>query len=239
LPGQAKSEFILMLPFTPVNKNNANAWLAGRSDGANYGKLLAFKFPNDRLVFGPRQIESRIDQDDRIADQFGKWRNSGSTVLRGNLLFVPVGDSYVYVEPIYLQSQQSKLPELTRVVVAAGERIAMETSLEESLNTVFRTSIFRQRDGVVTVPPGGDAPPPATSPTPGPGQPTPTPTAGPGAAPAGDLAALARQAQDLFTRGQDRLRSGDFAGYGEVQKQLEDVLKRMTELATTDTRRIP
>jgi len=249
LPGQARPEFLLILPFTPVNKNNANAWLAGRSDGANYGKLLAFKFPNDRLVFGPRQIESRIDQDDRIADQFGKWRNSGSTVLRGNLLFVPVGDSYIYVEPIYLQSQQSSLPELTRVVVAAGERIAMEGSLEESLNAVFRTTIFRSRDGVVTVPPGGPASPPAVSPTPGLGQPTPipgqpTPTASlapvpgaPGATPAGDMASLARLAQELFTRGQDRLRSGDFAGYGEVQRQLEDVLKRMTELAASDTTR--
>lgn len=228
LPGQPRPEFILILPFTPVNKNNANAWLAGRSDGENYGKLLAYKFPTDRLVFGPRQIESRIDQDDRIADQFGKWRNSGSTILRGNLLFVPVGDSYIYVEPIYLQSQQSRLPELTRVVVAAGERIAMEASLEESLNAVFRTTIFRPAGGgaVVAPPPSGGAQPPPAQPT---------PPAAPPAGAATELAALARQAQEHFARAQERLRAGDWAGYGEAQKQLEETLKRMAELAPTPT----
>ena len=235
LANEPRPEFILMLPFTPVNKNNANAWLAGRADGANYGKLLAFKFPNDRLVFGPRQIESRIDQDDRIADQFGKWRNSGSTIIRGNLLFVPVGDSYIYVEPIYLQSQQSKLPELTRVVVAAGERIAMEASLEDSLNAVFRTTLFKGRDSGATPP---VATTPVTQPTVPAGQPTPTPGPTlPGAGTDNQLTTLSRQAQELFTRGQERLRSGDFAGYGEVQRQLEDTLKRMAELAASDTTR--
>lgn len=231
LPGQTSAEFILMLPFTPVNKNNANAWLAGRADGDHYGKLLAFKFPNDKLVFGPSQIESRIDQDDRIADQFGKWKNSGSTIIRGNLLFVPLGDSYMYVEPIYLQSQQSKLPELTRVVVAAGERIEMEASLEESLNKVFRTTIFRPQGGVAPAPsptPAGGAAQP--TPTPRPTTPSPTPAAGATTTP-GTLAELARQAQQQFNTAQDRLRTGDWAGYGEAQSQLEQTLRRMAELA--------
>ena len=237
LPGQSQPEFMLILPFTPAGKNNANAWLAGRADGDHYGKLLAFKFPNDKLIFGPRQIESRIDQDGTIADQFGKWKNSGSTVIRGNLLFVPVGDSYIYVEPIYLQSQQSRLPELTRVVVAAGERIEMETSLEESLNKVFRTQVFRQRDGVVTTPapaPGAPAATPPSQPPPG----TPSTTVPPAGTPASSpLTALARQAQEQFTRAQDRLRTGDWAGYGEAQKQLEDTLKQMAVLAGPDTTR--
>jgi len=240
LPGQPQPEFMLILPFTPSGKNNANAWLAGRADGEHYGKLLAFKFPNDKLIFGPRQIESRIDQEGAIADQFGKWKGSGSTVIRGNLLFVPVGDSYIYVEPIYLQSQQSRLPELTRVVVAAGERIEMEASLEESLNKVFRTQVFRQRDGVVTTPtptPGAPATTPPSQPPAG----TPATTIPPAGTPASTgLTALARQAQEQFTRAQDRLRNGDWAGYGEAQKQLEDTLRQMAALAgTTSTRSTP
>lgn len=241
LPGQPSSEFMLILPFTPVNKNNANAWLAGRSDGDHYGKLLAFKFPNDKLVFGPRQIESRIDQDDRIADQFGKWKNSGSTIIRGNLLFVPVGDSYIYVEPIYLQSQQSKLPELTRVVVAAGERIEMEGSLEDSLNRVFRTSIFRPVSGPGSQVGAGGTPATSTPGAQASATPTPAATAtatvtasgtpGPTGTPAGTVPQLARQAQDLFNLSQERLKAGDWQGYGQAQQQLSDVIKRMAELA--------
>ncbi|MBI2885940.1 MAG: UPF0182 family protein [Chloroflexi bacterium] len=219
MPGQAKAEFILILPFTPVNKNNTNAWLAGRSDAPNYGKLLAFKFPSDRVIYGPRQIESRIDQDPTISPQFSLWNQSGSKVLRGNLLFIPIGESYLYVEPVYLQSERSKLPELKRVVVAAGNRIAMEATLEESLNKIYVPQVTQ--------------PPPAAAPAPTPPATPPGEARPPAPLPATpqDIAGLSRLAQEQFTRAQERLRAGDWAGYGQEQQQLEQTLKRLAEMA--------
>jgi uncharacterized membrane protein (UPF0182 family) len=228
LPREPQSEFMLILPFTPVNKNNANAWLAGRSDGENYGRLLAFTFPKDKLVYGPRQVESRIDQDPAISSQFALWNQSGSRVLRGNLLFVPVGQSYLYVEPVYLQSAQSQFPELKRVVVVAGNRIAMEPTLEESLNRIYGAQVAQPTTGG-TAPPGPPpAPPPAPPGTP-PGPPAPPPPPPPGAT---DLVLLARQADAAFTRAQEKLRGGDLAGYSTEVKEAEALVKRMLELGS-------
>jgi len=222
LPEEARSEFMLILPFTPVNKNNANAWLAGRSDGQNYGKLLAFTFPKDKLIYGPRQVESRIDQDPTISAQFALWNQSGSRVLRGNLLFVPIGQSYLYVEPVYLQSAQSQLPELKRVVVAAGNRIAMEPTLEESLNRIYGAQVAQPgQPGTPGGPSPGPSPPPSGAGTP----------ATPGAS--GELVQLARQADEVYRRAQERLRSGDWTGYGNELRELEALLKRMVELGST------
>ena len=223
LAGESTSEFMLILPFTPVNKNNTNAWLAGRSDGENYGKLLAFTFPKERLIFGPRQVESRIDQDAAISAQFALWNQSGSRVLRGNLLFVPIADSYLYVEPIYLQSAQSQLPELKRVIVAAGSRIAMEENLDLSLVEIFGAEVLGP-DG------GGTRPPAVTQPqTPSTTQPTTTtPTTQTSAQ---EIANLARQADEIYTRALEQQRSGDWTAYGESLKELEAILKQMVELA--------
>ena len=238
LPGQSKPEFMLILPFTPVKKHNANAWLAGRSDGDNYGKLLAFVFPKERLIYGPRQIEARIDQDPVISQQFALWNQSGAKVLRGNLLFIPMGESYLYVEPIYLQSRESQLPQLARVVVAAGNRIAMESTLEESLNKVYGATVLRHtpsRAGLATRQPGGDGQPPPsapaapTAPTPGPG-PAPGQPSQPASPPTSDIGVLVKEANDRFTRAQDRLKAGDWAAYGEEISRLETVLKRLAEL---------
>ena len=126
LPGERTEEFILVMPFTPRNKQNTVAWLAGRSDGDQYGRLRAFRFPTDTLVFGPAQIESRIDQHPGISQQLTLWNQSGSNVIRGNLLMIPIEDSFLFVEPIYLQAEKSPLPELKRVIVANGNAIAME-----------------------------------------------------------------------------------------------------------------
>lgn len=128
-----------MLPFTPSSRDNMIAWLAARSDGAEYGKLVLFKFPKDRLVYGPAQIDARIDQDPAISSQLTLWNQQGSRVIRGHLLVIPIGASTLYVEPIYLQAETSKMPELKRVVVASGNRVIMEPTLEEGLAKLFVT----------------------------------------------------------------------------------------------------
>ncbi|MFN2494098.1 MAG: UPF0182 family protein, partial [Pyrinomonadaceae bacterium] len=105
LPGeQVSNEFILILPFTPANRNNMIGWMAGRSDGDNYGKLLVYNFPQSRLIEGPLQIEARIDQNAELSAQFSLWNQQGSRVLRGHLLVIPIGRSLLYVEPVYLQA---------------------------------------------------------------------------------------------------------------------------------------
>jgi uncharacterized membrane protein (UPF0182 family) len=102
-------EFVLILPFTPTNKNNMLAWIAARSDGENYGRIIEYKFPKEKLIFGPLQIESRIDQNSDISQLFTLWGQKGSSVIRGNLLVIPVRDSLIYVEPVYLRAEQSEL----------------------------------------------------------------------------------------------------------------------------------
>jgi len=139
LPEEEKEEFLLMLPFTPVNKNNTIGWLAARSDGENYGRLLAYYFPKERLVYGPSQIENRIQQDTVITEQLALWGRGGSRVIRGNLLMIPLGKSTLYVEPVFLQAEAGGLPELKRVIVVAGERIAMEPTLQGSIAAIFGT----------------------------------------------------------------------------------------------------
>jgi hypothetical protein len=214
LPDETEEEFVLIMPLTPALRQNTIAWVAARSDGENYGKLVTFRFPTDSLVFGPQQVESRIDQDPAISSQISLWNQSGSSVIRGNLLMIPIGNGNLFVEPIYLQAAASQLPELKRVVVVNGNRIAMEPTLERSLAVVFG-------EAESTLPTGGGA---TTLPSPTPGAATPaptqvggpTPTATPTPVPLeGDVAELARQAEDAFERAQAALQDGDFATYGE------------------------
>ena len=112
-------------------------WLAARSDGANYGELVAYKYPKDKLIFGPLQIEARIDQNEEISQQFTLWNQSGSRVIRGNMLVIPVGQSNLYVEPIYLQADQGSIPEMKRVIMATGNSIVMESTVSEALAQLF------------------------------------------------------------------------------------------------------
>ncbi len=135
--GQKMSQFLLMQPLNPAKKNNMIAWVYAVSDLENYGQLNVFKFPKEKLLFGPFQIESRIDQDPAISQQLTLWSQEGSQVIRGNLLVIPIEDGLLYVEPVYLQASKSEIPELKRVVVAYGSDIAMEESLEKSLAKIF------------------------------------------------------------------------------------------------------
>ena len=201
LPGEAKEEFILLLPFTPNKRDNMRSWLAARSDGKNYGKLTALEFPKAKLVYGPKQIDARIDQDTTISQQLTLWSQRGSQVLRGSLLAIPIEKSLLYVQPIYLAAEQGSLPELKRVVVAFGERIAMEETLDQALQRIFgakpaaEAATAASATAVVT-PVKGDQ-------------------------------TLARQALDHFQRSQELLKQGDWAGYGEELKKVEGLLKEM------------
>ena len=196
LPGEETEEFSLIMPFTPRNKQNTIAWLAGRSDGEQYGALRAYRFPTDDLVFGPAQIEARIDQDPGISAQLTLWEGAGSEVIRGNLLMIPIGESFLFVEPIYLQAETSRIPELRRVVVANGNNIAMESTFQRSLDVVFgrRASTLPGSDGSLTAP--IPAPAPRDDPDDGDGA---------AAAPSGDLDALLRQAREASEAAQDEL----------------------------------
>ena len=138
LPGeQQKNEFVLILPFTPANRNNMIGWMAGRSDGENYGKLLGYNFPSSRLIDGPTQIEARIDQNAQLSSQFTLWNQQGSRVIRGHLLVIPIGRSLIFVEPIYLQAERSPMPELRLVVLATQEKLAYGQTFAEAMNNLF------------------------------------------------------------------------------------------------------
>ncbi len=137
LPGESKTGFMLILPFTPAKKDNMIAWMAARSNGEDYGKLLLYTFPKQKLVYGPRQIEARIDQTPQISQQFTLWSQAGSKVIRGDLLVIPIEQSLLYIEPVYLRAEQGELPELKRVIVAYDKAVVMEDNLEQSLAAIF------------------------------------------------------------------------------------------------------
>ena len=206
-----------MLPFTPVNKNNTIGWLAARCDGDYYGKLLAYDFPKDRLVYGPSQIENRIQQDTVITEQFALWDRGGSRVIRGNLLLIPIGDSNIYVEPVFLQATSGGLPELKRVIVAAGDKITMQPMLLDSIEAIF----------------GGPEPPvePPTEPPTGP--PTEPPTE-PGEPMSPEVAELIEEARQHYEQAQAKLQAGDWAGFGEEWDALQAVLEELSELISSE-----
>lgn len=140
LPEGQNEEFVLMTSFTPIKKDNMVAWMAARSDKEDYGKLLLYKFPKEKLVYGPLQIEAKIDQDSEISQQLTLWSQQGSRVTRGNLLVIPIEDSLLYIEPLYIQAETGQLPELKRVLVSDGERVVMEETLSDSLRALFGKS---------------------------------------------------------------------------------------------------
>jgi uncharacterized membrane protein (UPF0182 family) len=211
LPGEKKEEFVLLMLFNPSRKDNMIAWLAARSDAPNYGRLVAFNFPKQKLIYGPRQIEARIDQDGVISQQLSLWNQRGSTVIRGSLLAIPIDQSLIYVEPLYLAaSEQGSLPELRRVIVAYGNQIAMEPTLETSLQRIFggRARITEVARGATPAQPpslgvGGDS----------------------------SVRSLAQRAWEAWSRAQEALRRGDWSGYGGEQKRLEDALRELRDRA--------
>ncbi len=208
LPNEEKEEFLLMLPFTPVNKNNTIGWLAARCDEENYGTLLAYHFPKEHLVYGPSQIENRIQQDTVITEQLALWGRGGSRVIRGNLLVIPLGSSNLYVEAVFLQAEAGGLPELKRVIVAAGDQVVMEPTLTQSLQAIFGSEALPAEAGA--------EPPPSEE----------------EAEPAGvDIADLIQEAQQHYESAQQHLRAGDWAGYGRELEALKAVLDRLESLA--------
>jgi len=140
LPEEDEEEFVLMTSFTPIKKDNMVAWMAARSDGEDYGKLILYKFPKDKLIYGPLQIEAKIDQDSEISKQLTLWSQQGSRVTRGNLLVIPIEDSLLYIEPLYIQAETGQLPELKRVLVSDGVSVVMEENLTEALEVLFGKS---------------------------------------------------------------------------------------------------
>ncbi|MTI82475.1 MAG: UPF0182 family protein [Firmicutes bacterium] len=202
LPGEEQPEYVLIMPYTPQDKNNMIAWLAARSDGENYGNLLSYQFPKQELVYGPMQIEARINQDTTISEQLTLWDQRGSSVIRGNLLVIPVEDALLYVEPIYLQSDQSRMPELRRVIVAHGNEVVMEPTLDLSLQRIFG------KDTDAPKPPQEEKPPADGT--------------------VETNRELIDKANRLYNTAQDRLKSGDFTGYGETMDELKDVLQKLS-----------
>jgi hypothetical protein len=202
LPQLEGEEFMQILPFTPANRDNMIAWMAGGSDGDNYGKLLLYEFPKQELVFGPTQVEARISQTPEISEQLTLWSQQGSGVIRGTLLVIPVEQSLLYVQPIYLRADQGELPELRRVIVAYNDRVVMRETLDQSLDAIFGGAI---------------APPPAP--------------ADPGVAPAppSTVSDLVQSALDAYQTGQQALQQGDWRRYGEAQQQLERALQELNQ----------
>jgi uncharacterized protein len=207
LPQGNQEEFILMLPFTPNRKDNLSAWMVARSDEANYGKLAVYRFPKQKLVYGPKQIVARINQDAEISRQISLWDQRGSQVIQGNLLVIPIEEALLYVRPLYIRAESGKIPELKRVIVAYENRIAMEPTLEASLARIFQGEI-------------SEAATPAAAP--------PAPEIAPGRG-GNASASLSRQAREAYDRAVQAQREGDWARYGAELKRLGAILDEMSK----------
>ncbi len=212
LPGEKNPEFIFMTPFTPRGKDNLAAWMVARMDGENYGKLSVYRFPKQSLIYGPKQIANRINQDTDISRQLTLWDQKGSEVIRGELLVIPIEESLIYVQPIYLRAEGGSIPELKRVVVAHENRVVMRETLEEGLDALFgsgaaaeTTTNAQDSLGTLGVEPsvvGGGAVPST------------------GAAPSGAVSALLREAQTHYDRAIAAQRAGNWTEYGREIEQL-------------------
>ncbi len=209
LPGEQETEYLLMRPFTPRQKDNLASWLVARNDGDHYGELIAYRFPRQSLVFGPRQVASRISQDTEVSRQVSLWDAGGSEVIRGELLVIPIEASLLYVQPLYLQSQGGRIPELKRVIVVHEGRVVMEETFERALRVMF----------------GGS----------GPERAAPTAVASTGAAasarPSADQRAeLTALAVGHYEKARAAQRADDWAAYGREMQALGEVLRRLRDL---------
>jgi len=200
LPEENKEEYFLFMPYTPAKRDNLAAWFAARCDDPDYGKLIVYTFPRDRLVFGPRQVDARIDQDSYISQQITLWGQSGSQVIRGSLLIIPIETSLMYIQPLYLAAEdKGGLPELRRVIVAFENNVVMEDNLELCLQRLFggkkSASVGEQPDTQKKA----------------------------------TINDLAMEAMKRFEKTKELQRQGDWAGYGEELRKLENILKEMTK----------
>jgi uncharacterized membrane protein (UPF0182 family) len=199
LPGEARAEFVLMLPMVPSQRENMIAWLAARCDPPDYGKVVVYEFPKDKQVFGPFQIEARIQQNTDISQQISLWNQMGSRVIRGHLLVVPIENSILYVSPLYLRAATGQLPELKRVIAAYGGRVVMEETLGAALAALFKDT----------------APPPARAAEAG------------AATSAGPADSRAREALAHYDRAIEHLKAGDFGGFGAELDALRPLLETL------------
>jgi uncharacterized membrane protein (UPF0182 family) len=199
LPGDPRAEFFIMLPMVPSQRENMIAWLAARCDPPEYGKLIVYEFPKDKLVYGPFQIEARINQNTEISQQISMWNQMGSRVIRGNLLVVPIENSILYVSPLYLRAESGQLPELKRVIAAYGDRVVMEETLPAALAALFKESApVAPLQARATVPSAGPAD------------------------------ARAREALGHYDRALDRLKVGDWSGFGTELDALRPLLEELS-----------
>jgi uncharacterized membrane protein (UPF0182 family) len=198
LPGDPHAEFFLMLPMVPSQRENMIAWLAARCDPPGYGKLIVYEFPKEKLVYGPFQIEARINQNTQISQQISLWNQMGSRVIRGNLLVVPIDNSILYVSPLYLRAESGQLPELKRVIAAYGDRVVMEDTLPAALATLFEQST--------------------------PAAPL---SARTGASSSGSADERAREALGHYDRAIEHLKAGDWSGFGAELDALRPLLLQL------------
>jgi uncharacterized protein len=201
LPGEPQAEFFLMIPMVPSRRDNMIAWLAARCDAPDYGKLVVYEFPKEKLVYGPFQIEARINQNTEISQQITLWNQMGSRVIRGaNLLVIPIETSILYVSPLYLRAEHGHLPELKRVIASYGEHVVMKETLADALSALF------------TEPSAAPAAPSEIT----------------GKPPAGPAADRAREALHHYNRAIERLRSGDWAGFGTELDAMRGLLEDLS-----------
>jgi uncharacterized membrane protein (UPF0182 family) len=231
-PGDTKEGFMLIQPFTPNNKDNMIAWMAAKGDGADYGKVVVIRYPKQELIYGPNQINARISQDPIISQQLTLWNQSGSSVLHGNLITVPISDSVLYVEPLFLQATAgNSIPELKRVIVATSESVGIGSDLKEALDVAFgfkAAQIITAGGG--TAP--GATPVPGTTPATTPAATSPPLPTIPGG---GSAADLTRSALDHYNRAQQALQNGDWTTYGQELNAMKSDLQRLQSLIGTPT----
>ena len=226
LPGSDELEYLLMRPFTPTQKQNMVAWLAARNDDSHYGELVLFKFPKQTTVYGPMQVEARISNDSEISQNLNLWDQQGSSVIRSNLLVIPIKDSILYVEPIYLtMNNENSLPEVVRIVVAYKDQIVMEKTLDEALSKLFGTD-FRTEGVTESKPESGNEGSSSSLPT---------------------YAEVVEEIKAAYQNAKTSAQNGNWADYGRYLEQLEQAISQLdktgtntadrseTESSTTDT----
>ena len=205
LPGEAKEEFLTILPYTPNGKTNMIAYLAARSDQPDYGTLFDFRFPKDSLVVGPQQVEANIDQAPLIKSQFALLNAPGSSVIRGNLLVLPIETSLLYIEPVYLEATNVAKPQLKKVIAATGQNVVMEDTLDKALAALLGQA-------TPTTPPGGTTTPPS-----------------------GTVAQLIASAKAHYDTAQKDLKNGDFTGYAQEIQTVGQILQQLAALQPAGT----
>ena len=213
LPGETSAEFFNSVPFTPRSKQNMTALMIARNDGDNYGQLVLYQFPKSKTVYGTEQIEAQIDQNTEISKDFTLWASNGTTYRRGNLFVIPINTSILYVEPVYLEAQNSSIPEVKRIIVVYKDQIAYGETLAECIKELFKYDIDKDREDASIIDDGsGDY------------------NQGGNTEPGGEETQdeLILMAQQAFDKAQEALKAGDWAAYGEYMDELSDILDRLT-----------